>query len=367
MRTTPVVDAWGPPKEEPVRERRENSPFTDAVVQGILAATAPAQPGEPAAMGALETAAALWSRAFAAANVMPMNPKTEAITPSILALMGRELIRRGETVLAIKVVNGMVVLVPAGTWDVRGPWSEAEWTYRVDLFGASEHLTELLPSRGVIHPRYAVDPATPWIGLAPLRWARLTGQLAANVEARLGEESGATVGSLLPVPQGPDDDNDDDDPLSDLRKDLRSLKGTVALVETTSAGWGEGRASAPQQDWVPRRFGANPPEGVVNTYSAAGMAVLAACGVPVSLATDADGTSQRESWRRFVMGSVEPTAKMVAEELGKKLDTPELRFDFSPLWAHDLAGRAQAFKGLTTGGMEVERAAALSGLMVDDA
>ena len=354
------------PWQQPKLEVRENSPFTDAVTQGILNAVSPSKPGDALAMGALETAAALWSRGFAAARITPMNRATEAITPSVLAIIGRELVRRGECVFALKVVNGMMRLVPAGTWDVRGPWNEDAWTYRTDLFGASEHETELLPSAGVIHARYSIDPATPWVGQSPLSWARLTGQFAANVEQRLSEEAGAPVGHLLPVPVSAapaGDDDDDFDPTADLRRDLKALKGGVALVETTAAGMGTGRSEAPQADWVGRRFGANPPAGVISTYGLSAMAVLNACGVPVSLATDADGTGQREAWRRFAMGSLEPTARMVAEELGRKLDTPDLTLDFSSLWAHDLAGRVAAVKGLVAGGgMNLDAALTIAGL-----
>lgn len=351
--------------DTPAREVRENSPFTDAVIAGILAASQGTQPGDSAALGALETAAGLWAKAFAAAKVSPDNGATQAITPSILALIGRELIRRGENVLALKFVDGELRLIPAGTWDVRGGWSENDWTYRVDLFGASEHTTELLPSAGVVHPRYAVDPARPWLGVAPLKWARLTGTLAANLETRLGEEAGASVGSFVPIPDQHDggDGDEDTDPLAQLKADIRAAKGRQLLIETTSAGWGTGQGSAPQRDWQSARFGANPPMPVVDLMDKSALAVLNACGVPVSLATDADGTSQRESWRRFVMGSVEPIANIVAEELSRKLETPGLTFDFSALWAHDLAGRAQAFKGMVAGGMSLDKAAALSGLM----
>ena len=86
-------------------------------------------------------------------------------------MVGRELVRRGECVLVPKMTVSGLRLVPAGTWDVRGGYDENDWTYRVDLFGASEHVSELLPSRAVIHLRYAVDPVTPWIGLSPLQWA----------------------------------------------------------------------------------------------------------------------------------------------------------------------------------------------------
>ena len=352
------------PWQHPQVEVRENSPFTDAVIQGILNATTPSAPGDALAIGALETAAALWSRGFAAATVTPMNRATASITPSVLAIIGRELVRRGQAVFAIKVVDGMAVLVPVGTWDTRGPWSESEWTYRVDMFGASEHQTELLPSAGVVDVRYSVDPATPWVGQSPLSWARLTGQFAANVEQRLSEEASAPVGHLLPVPTpaAPAGDDDDFDPTADLRRDLKALKGGVALVETTTAGMGLGKSEAPQSDWVGRRFGANPPVGVISTYGLSAHAVLNACGVPVSLATDADGTGQRESWRRFAMGSLEPTSNLVVEELAKKLDTPDLHFDFSSLWARDLVARGQFVKAAVGAGMLLPDALKEAGL-----
>ena len=190
-----------------------------------------------------------------------------------------------------------------------------------------------------------------------MTWARLTGQLAANLETRLGEEAGASAGSFLPVPDQQDggDGDTETDPLAQLKLDIKAAKGRQVLIETTSAGWGTGAGSAPQSDWQAKRFGANPPGPVVDLMSQTGLAVLNACGVPVSLATDADGTSQRESWRRFVMGSVEPTANIVAQELSRKLET-QVSFDFSPLWAHDIAGRAQAFQKLIAGGMPVAEA-----------
>ena len=92
------------------------------------------------------------------------------------------------------------------------------------------------------------------------------------------------------------------------------------------------------------------------------MAVLSACGVPVSLATDADGTSQREAWRRWVMGSVEPLLKVFGEECERKLET-RIDFDLTGLWAHDLQGRAAAFQKMVQGGMDLAKAAGVSGLM----
>ena len=61
---------------------------------------------------------------------------------------------------------------------------------------------------------------------------------------------------------------------------------------------------------------------------------------------------------------MEPVAGMLAETASAALET-DVSFDFSGLWAHDLAGRAAAFQKLVAGGMEVERAAGLAGPMVD--
>ena len=50
--------------------------------------------------GAVEAASALVGRAFASAT---LNPAMPAVTPAILGIIGREIIRRGECVFAIDV------------------------------------------------------------------------------------------------------------------------------------------------------------------------------------------------------------------------------------------------------------------------
>ena len=351
---------WPWSKPEP-----ETRQYSDAVVAAIVAQAGGSTPGDPGAIGALETAAGLWARSFAGAKVSPANPITAAVSPGCLAMIGRELCRRGEAVFVLSVEDGRVRLLPVGSWDVRGGPDPETWFYRCDLFGPSGNVSRLIPSAGVVHVRYACDPAQPWRGLGPLQWARLTGSLAANLERRLGEEAGAAVGSLLPVP-GDGGDDSGDDPLASLKADIRSAKGRALLVETTRAGWGEGRTAAPQHDWKMQRFGASPPAPLVELCGESAQAVLSACGVPVSLATDADGTAARESWRRFVMGSIEPVLNgVVRSELAEKLGVPDLSFDLTGLWAHDGAGRAAMFSKLVAGGVPVDEALRKSGLMAD--
>ena len=75
------------------------------------------------------------------------------------------------------------------------------------------------------------------------------------------------------------------------------------------------------------------------------------------------GISQREAWRRFVMGSVEPLLERSWHKKLKRSSKRASRSTCPALWAHDLAGRASSFKAMVVAGMALDRAAALSGLM----
>lgn len=339
--------------------------FTDSVVQALLAQAAGGATADPSATAALEAAAGQYARAFAIADVTPRTAATRALTPELLALMARDLIRRGEFVHVIEVDRDGVRLIPAGSWDVRGRWDPATWRYRCDLFGPSGNVTRVLPAAAVVHGRYSMDPARPWWGVSPLGWARLTGKLHANLEDAIADEAGGTRGHLLPVPAGPDadgDDDDTDDPNMQLRADVQKLRGKTVMVETTAAGWGEGMNAAPRADWKPQRIGANPPASLATLRTDSAQAVLAACGVSAELFTHGDAAGQRESWRRFLHGSVQPLGDLLAAELAAKLDTPGLRLSFDRLFASDLSGRARAVQSLVGAGMDLEDARRLAGL-----
>jgi len=92
------------------------------------------------------------------------------------------------------------------------------------------------------------------------------------------------------------------------------------------------------------------------------VAVLTACGVPPSL-YDPAGTAQgmRESWRRYVAGTVQPLAKCLESELSAKMETP-IRLDFRQLAAADITGKASAYKSLREAGIDDGEARRLAGL-----
>ena len=143
-------------------EKRQSVPFTDAVVAALTAQASGAAVGDASAIAALEAAVALYSRAFAAVKLSPAVP---ALSPTCMALIARNLIRRGEDVHQLQVDGGAIRLQPIGSWDVRGGPREADWWYRVDEFGPSGNLTHFVPAAAVLHVRYAVDSARPWYGI----------------------------------------------------------------------------------------------------------------------------------------------------------------------------------------------------------
>ena len=140
-----------------------------------------------------------------------------------------------------------------------------------------------------------------------------------------------------------------------LKATIAKARGKALLVESTQAGYDQGRVAAPQKDWVPNRLGPSPPEALATIRKDSFAHVLAACGCSPALFDDSDGTSKREALRQWHLGTVRPLARLLETELSEKLDAPvRLRFDNYPL---DLAGRAQAFQKLVAGGVAVSRGA----------
>ena len=110
---------------------------------------------------------------------------------------------------------------------------------------------------------------------------------------------------------------------------------TVESVRTMHAG---AQGSAPQDDWKPRRLGANMPEAEIALLERSFSEVTSACGIPPGLFAREDGAGQRESFRRFLHRTLDPIARLVGEELSTKFETP-ISLNLDRLFASDLAGR----------------------------
>ena len=342
------------PFQWPWRSEKRSASYADAVTSILVDRATGTAAADASATAALEMASGLWGRAMMAAVVSPATARTAAITPAVLQLAGRQAIRDGGAMFLIDVTeDGRVRLLPAWSWDTHGGADPDSWLYRVTLAGPSSTVTRTVPAEGVVWLPFSVVPDRPWIGRGPLDSASSTSALAGNLELRLSQEAGSAVGSLIPIPTD-GGDGTDNDPLQGLKEDINASRGGVSLVETTSAGWGEGRAAAPQRDWRQARYGADPPETLRGLRSDSFDAVCMAAGLPPGLSAKSDGTLMRESWREFIMGAVEPVAKSWGVELAAKLGEPGLTFSFSDLWAHDLIGRSQALKRMVESGMTLE-------------
>ena len=114
------------------------------------------------------------------------------------------------------------------------------------------------------------------------------------------------------------------------------------------------------------RLGAAPPAGLVALHARATQEVYAACGLNPSIFESGTGTQARESYRQALFGTIAPLGRIVETELRSKLSDPGITIDWSELRAADIASRARAFQSMVGGGMDITKAAALSGLMLAD-
>ena len=332
-------------------ENRESA--TDAIVTALISqAGGSSTPPSVEALGAVEAAAGLWSRAFGSATVEPQTPATMALTPAVLAAIGRGLAVRGEVVFEV-AVNGAVQLIQASSTKVSGGVRPETWTYQLELPLPSGKVSKrTLPAESVLHVRYATRPSAPWAGISPLGMADETRALATWIERRLAEETSTATSYVLPLPEAADVDK--------LKADIKSGRGKLLIVDTTSAGWGDGTTAAPQRDWKSNRLGADPPESLGKLRSDVKNDIFGVYGIPSSI--HGTGGSARESYRQFLSSTIQPLAKLVVEELAVKLDTPTLALDFTELRAADISSRARAFKQLVDAGMDKDKAASVTGL-----
>ena len=81
---------------------------------------------------------------------------------------------------------------------------------------------------------------------------------------------------------------------------------------------------------------------------------------------NSNANEAREGYRQFLHSTIQPGSQIILGELRDKLDTPDLAFSFDELMAADIASRARAFGVMVTGGMSLERAAGISGLVVTE-
>ena len=246
---------------EPLETRQDGSGYTDALLSLLVAqAQGNAAKADINTSGALELAAGVIGRAFASAQVeTPRQLVKDVLTPATLAHIGRGLIRAGESVFAIDVAGGNLALIPASAWDISGGVRPESWEYRLSLSAPNGTAETTLPFSGVIHCKYAFAPDRAWVGLSPLEIARQAGQLDAEINQALADESAMPRGGILPLANQPDDDDDDDKDNGEpeIESVLGKLRGSIMIVESAVTAAAGGYQEAPKGDWLVNRVGAD--------------------------------------------------------------------------------------------------------------
>ena len=340
------------------RKAETRSGYSDQILAGIEAGLS-TKTASAAQSAALEAVAGLLARTLMAADVQ--GPDWLKVSPDWLGMVGRQLIRDGNHVSRIGMDDmGMVTMIPQGHWyatnsdDAR----ESTWQYQITEYGPSSSKTRNVGRDELFIVRWASLPLEPERGRSPARLAPLTAKAGAESEKATGNEASGAVAQLLTLPKGK---NPNSPEMAGVRTGLAGADGKTVMMETTQ---GNDRGNAPQRDWSPMRLGANPPAALVELTNQAFARMVAVCGASVSLFSDADGTSQREAWRRWHLSTVLPVAGHIEFELQQRIDKGiKIKLDG---YATDLQARASSFQKLVAGGMDIERAARISGVLMTD-
>ena len=293
----------------PATENYQDSSYTDALIAALIRQVRGRTAGDAltSETGALESAAGLVGRAFMSAEVVGDPMYTRALTPQVMELIGRSLLRRGDSVFYLDTSAGLTLL-PAQTHSINGGPMPSGWVYDISLAGPGE-LKTLRPIRAesVCHFRYGCDVETPWRGNAPLGVARGIGDLVAEVTTYLTQESGKPRGGFIGTPK-----DGEDETIAQLRADAAGAKGALLFVESQDEEW-EGGGSA-RGGWNVKHFGPSIGQGMVEVAKMARAEALGVLGLNEALFGGADSAALREAWRLALFSLIAPLGHLVESE-----------------------------------------------------
>ena len=162
--------------------------------------------------------------------------------------------------------------------------------------------------------------------------------------------------------------NDDEDRRTNLLADeLQAFITDITRGGISITGGQDDQTTAPNSR-LPHTIQPAPDSAEVSLRSDAAQSVLSLYGIPPSLFYQSGDSDSRESWRRFVLGTMAPLLRVCEAELRIKLDRPELTLSLEELKAADLQSRARALaarsavvRNLVTSGVTVDVALELAG------
>ena len=327
--------------------------YTDTLIAGLLSRAQGKTLAVPTATGALEACSGLVGRGFVSAEVSGPDSLTRALSPSVMEMIGRSLIRTGEIVFLVDSSSGSLRLIPAQTHDVEGGPDPSGWSYSITAGGPSRTIAyDSVDGSSVLHFRYAADPLTPWRGNGPIEVASAAGRLSSETVNALANEASGPVGRLLAVPV-----DGQDATVEGLKTDIANARGRTAIVE--GGDWGSsGDAKVSLQSarfrcratsWARRADVSVLPGGLCRMRPE--RRSLGRCWW---------GWGDSGSMATGPVGVLSPLGKLVEAELQEKLDDT-VTLSWQELRASDLSGRARAFQSMVGGGMDVTKAISIAG------
>ena len=333
------------------RSRRRSSPQASAdgyTGQLVEQAEREAETGRPAVapQGTAAVVACAGILARSLALVRPNDDHAETLTPAVLAVIGRELILRGEALFY--AMPGRPPC-PATLNHLEGGPDPQSWRYSLTAAGPSLAQIVRAPGGAVWHFRHNADPATPWAGRPPWKSAGVAAHALAAIEDALAAEAEIPAGTLLFEPSSGRDQD------AEAKKAFtRKLRGKIAMIPTATTGG----AAWP----TPQRTGGRTDQHTAALDALAGKLAIA-CGIPPVLITTGavNAGGMREGQRLLLHNLVAPVCRLIESEVAVKTGIP-CDLDTTELFAADINGRARAYRSLVDGGMDPEAAAAICGL-----
>lgn len=297
----------------------------------------------------VQSCASMWEGALAGADVSG----TPYLDRRKMALAGRCLALSGNAVFLVRDT-----LIPVYEWDVTTRNGEPV-AYRVGINEAGAARSETVLAGEVLHVRLATDATTPWIGKAPLQRAPLSAQLLHEIETGLRDVfRDAPLGSqVLPLPDSSAED------MEAMRGAFKGRRGSTLVIEgvaqATAAGMNP-QLGQRAQDLSPDLSKTMAHQSL----AAAKGAISQAFGVLPAIHNEAaTGPVIREAQRHLVQWTLEPIAKLIAEEATAKLGAAVSIDVARPLQAFDTGGRARAMMAI----INAMTAAKESGIDMDKA
>lgn len=299
--------------------------------------------GQASLSASLGLCAGVWSRSFAQLVPEP----SDVLTPDILGCIGSDLFWRGQSTWQIRLDGSRITLHRAAFWD---QYNGGRWNLTIPQPNGTDTVRCL--DDEVLSLRINSAPDTPWLGRSPLSFMGISPSLMADVESTLAGSLPYVGKGLLPVPSTI--------PEEQKNAALAGLRGGSSLVAVTSKEeighhTGGVRAEFKRVDLTPDLSKAGLPEVGRDVHAR----ILAAAGIPPSL-YDAGGNAGalRETYRLFVLGTLDPLSRMITPELSK---IGVSRLGMQDLMTADVAGRARAVSSLVQSGVPLATAMALSG------